>query len=209
MAFSEFLDVAFSFPSVPFSFLLMVVVVYWLLVIIGGTGFDAVDGGHTGPAARPDRLLTAVGFGGLPANVAASVMVVVTWLACVAVMLLIVPARGSVGVGPALGASVAAVLVAWLATAALARAVRRALPGHPLAAADLVGGLCIVRSADVGADSGVAELATGDGAPRLIEVRQSGTDELKTGSTALIVEYEPGDDVFWVRAHEPDLGTRP
>lgn len=209
MAFNDFLDAAVSFPAVLFSFLLMVVVVYWLLVIIGGAGFDAVDSAGSGRAPRPDRLFTAAGLGGLPANVAASVMVVVSWLVCVIFMLLIVPARGSVGVGPALGVSAGAVLVAWLVTAALARAVRRGLPDHPPARADLVGGLCIVRSVDGAADFGVAELATGDGAPRLIEVRQVGPDELKTGSTALIVEYEPGHDVFWVRAHEPDLGTRP
>lgn len=202
MVFNEFLDVAVSFPAVLFGFLLMVVVVYWLLVIIGGTGFD--DGAQD----RPPRLVTAVGLRGLPVNVAASVMIVVAWLVCVAVMLVLAPNAGAAGVGLMLGAVAAAVLAAWLVTAVLAYAVRSSVADHPPAPADLVGGLCIVRSVDVGADFGVAELATGDGAPTLIEVRQTGGDDLSTGSTALIVKYEPGDDVFWVKAHEPDFGTR-
>ncbi|MFJ9774248.1 hypothetical protein ACIRVF_23890 [Kitasatospora sp. NPDC101157] len=42
----DFFAAALSFPTALFSFALVVVVGYWLLMLIGGLGFDAVHGGH-------------------------------------------------------------------------------------------------------------------------------------------------------------------
>ncbi|MEU4119630.1 hypothetical protein AB0F71_34675 [Kitasatospora sp. NPDC028055] len=42
----DFFAAALAFPTALFSFALVVVVGYWLLMLIGGLGFDAVHGGH-------------------------------------------------------------------------------------------------------------------------------------------------------------------
>ncbi|MFF2079860.1 hypothetical protein ACFVXG_34510 [Kitasatospora sp. NPDC058162] len=42
----EFFAAALAFPTALFSFALVVVVGYWLLMLIGGLGFDALHGGH-------------------------------------------------------------------------------------------------------------------------------------------------------------------
>ncbi|MFI9362430.1 hypothetical protein ACIG5E_15465 [Kitasatospora sp. NPDC053057] len=41
-----FFAAALAFPTAVFSFALVVVVGYWLLMLIGGLGFDALHGGH-------------------------------------------------------------------------------------------------------------------------------------------------------------------
>ncbi|MFJ9459200.1 hypothetical protein ACIRST_29445 [Kitasatospora sp. NPDC101447] len=42
----EFFAAALAFPTALFSFALVVVVGYWLLMLLGGLGFDALHGGH-------------------------------------------------------------------------------------------------------------------------------------------------------------------
>ncbi|MBD0695639.1 OB-fold-containig protein [Streptomyces sp. CBMA123] len=42
----DFFAAALAFPTALFSFALVVVVGYWLLMLVGGLGFDAVHGGH-------------------------------------------------------------------------------------------------------------------------------------------------------------------
>ncbi|MEV7602381.1 hypothetical protein AB0O91_33920 [Kitasatospora sp. NPDC089797] len=42
----DFFAATLAFPTALFSFALVVVVGYWLLMLIGGLGFDAVHGGH-------------------------------------------------------------------------------------------------------------------------------------------------------------------
>ncbi|WBP86625.1 hypothetical protein [Kitasatospora cathayae] len=42
----DFFAAALAFPTALFSFALVVVVGYWLLMLIGGLGFDALHGGH-------------------------------------------------------------------------------------------------------------------------------------------------------------------
>ncbi|KJS55833.1 hypothetical protein VM98_10800 [Streptomyces rubellomurinus subsp. indigoferus] len=41
-----FVTAALAFPTALFSFALVVVVGYWLLMLLGGLGFDALHGGH-------------------------------------------------------------------------------------------------------------------------------------------------------------------
>ncbi|MFD5466949.1 hypothetical protein ACFWIQ_29595 [Kitasatospora sp. NPDC127059] len=42
----DFFAAALAFPTALFSFALVVVIGYWLLMLIGGLGFDALHGGH-------------------------------------------------------------------------------------------------------------------------------------------------------------------
>ncbi|MFF7991581.1 hypothetical protein ACFZDG_17525 [Kitasatospora xanthocidica] len=48
-----FFAAALAFPTALFSFALVVVVGYWLLMLLGGLGFDALHGGH-GVGHHPD-----------------------------------------------------------------------------------------------------------------------------------------------------------
>lgn len=189
---AQLLDAAMSLPVALFSFLLIIVVVYWLLVIISGAVFDGGDG----------RGL------GVPLNILLSLLVVQAWLVSMAGAMLLDDFGTAGDIVVASITPVAAVLAASAGTALLARPIRRRIPARPpRSGPDFVGTMCIVRSGAVRPDFGEAEVSAVVGTPRLVQVRQKGADDLHAGSTALIVDYDAGDDLYWVTAFEPDLGT--
>lgn len=192
MAINDLFDAAMTSPVVPFTFLAVAVLVYWLLVMVGGN-----------PPVSGD---------GVPLNVIGSVFLLLAWAATLAGTLLHdsdVSARP-----PGLVASVVIVVLslaaAALGTAVLTRPIRRVLrPGRPADPARLVGSICVVRTGEVGPDAGQAEVTGADGAPVVIEVRHDGAEELRPGNTAMIQDYDAEHGVFWVRAFDPKLGTTP
>lgn len=204
MAINDLFDAAMAVPALPFTFLTIAVVVYWLLVMVGGTTPEAGD------AAAGVR--NAVGLDGVPLNVAGSVFLVLTWVATMAGLLV---HGGDVAVRPpGVVASavilVLGVLVAGMGTVLLARPIRRLLQAGVVAEPTrLVGTVCVVRTGEVGPDAGQAEVTGADGAPVVIEIRHEGFEELRPGSTAMIHDYDAERGVFWVTAFDPKLGTTP
>jgi hypothetical protein len=204
VAINGLFDAAMAFPVVPFTFLTLAVVVYWLLVMVGGTTPEAGSGAA--------GLRAAVGLDGVPLNIAGSLLIVLTWLAALAGTLAF---RGDVAVRPpGVVASVVivvlAVAVAAVATGLLARPIRHALRAGAVAdPVRLVGTVCVVRTGEVGPDTGQAEVTGADGTPVVIEVRHDGIEELRPGSTAMIHDYDAERGVFWVTAFDPKLGTTP
>jgi hypothetical protein len=192
VAINDLFDAAMSVPVVPFTFLVLAVVVYWLLVMVGGT---------TPPPGN-----------GVPLNVSGSVFIVLAWLAT---MISTLAYGGDVAVRPpGAGASVVivvlGVLLAGVATALLAGPIRRVLrAGAAADPARLVGSVCVVRTGEVGPDTGQAEVTGADGAAVVIEVRHDGVEALRPGSTAMIHAYDAERGVFWVTAFDPELGTIP
>src|SRR4051812_49976174 len=89
-----FVDAALSFPTVMFSFLLAVVVLYWLAVLFGGADTDSLGGDAFG----------GLGLGGVPVTVALSLLVAVAWFVSLAgtVLLAGVPAPRPVALAPRL-----------------------------------------------------------------------------------------------------------
>ncbi|SDT67106.1 hypothetical protein [Jiangella sp. DSM 45060] len=192
MAINDLFDAAMTFPVAPFTFLTVAVVVYWLLVMVGGNPPVAGDG--------------------VPLNVTGSVFLVLAWLGTLTGTLVRggdVAARPP-GLPASVVIAVAALVAAGLGTAVLARPLRRLLrPGRPADPARLVGSICVVRTGEVGPDAGQAEVTGPDGTPVVIEVRHDGIEELRPGSTAMIHDYDVEHRVFWVTAFDPKLGTAP
>ncbi|MBB5786917.1 hypothetical protein [Jiangella mangrovi] len=204
MAINDLFDAAMAVPVVPFTFLTIAVVVYWLLVMVGGTTPQAGD-------AAPG-LRAAAGLDGVPLNVAGSLFIVLTWLAT---MIGTLARGGDIAVRPPGVLASAAIVVLGLAlaaasTVALARPIRRILRAGAVAdPARLVGSVCVVRTGAVGPDAGQAEVTGADGAAVVIEVRHDGVEALRPGSTAMIHDYDADHGVFWVTAFDPKLGYRP
>lgn len=204
MAINDLFDAAMTLPALPFTFLVLAVVVYWLLVMVGGTTPEAGNGAA--------GLRAAVGLDGVPLNVAGSLLIVLTWLAMLAGLL--VHSDDVVVRPPGFVASTVIVVLAVLLAAALTRLlagpIRRSLRAGAVAdPLRLVGSVCVVRTGEVGPDTGQAEVAGADGAPVVIEVRHDGIEELRLGSTAMIHDYDAEHGVFWVTAFDPKLGTAP
>ncbi|WP_446217734.1 hypothetical protein [Micromonospora sp. IBHARD004] len=202
-----FLDTALSFPTVLFSFLLLVVVGYWLLVLTGVLDFGDdldVDG-------APGGFLAGLGLGGLPAAIVFSLLVAVAWFVSLAGTVLLDGLGLGVGARVALsvGVLLVALLGAWLVTRLVAVPLSRLLPtGTEASRHAFVGSLCTIRTGRVTADFGQAEVTAADGSSAIVQVRQPGAEPLRAGSSALIYDYDVDGEFFWVMpagiAFDPD-----
>lgn len=194
---AEFIDIALGFPTVLFSFLLVVVAGYWILVLMGLANVED-DGAVEGP---PGGFLAGLGLGGPPASITVSLLILLAWftslvgsvlldrLGFVATTLLVL----------SLVLPVLALLCAWLVTRLLIAPLRRLFPSGPEASRTaFIGALCVIRTGRVTADFGQAEVTAGDGSSAIIQVRQAGGDRLRAGSQALIYDYDVDNEFFWV-----------
>ncbi|GII58435.1 hypothetical protein Pth03_68240 [Planotetraspora thailandica] len=181
----DFVGAALGFPAVLFSFMLAVVIGYWVLVLLGGLDGDL-----------PDDLLSAVGLRGVPAAVTVSLMVAIAWFVSLVGVVLVD------GVAARVAVLVVALLAAWACTRLLALPLRRMLPPASPSRSDFVGRMCVIRTGRVGRDFGQAEVTAEDGSTAIVQVRQTGDDDLRAGSSALIFDYDPEGEFFWVMAYE-------
>jgi hypothetical protein len=193
----NFVGAALDFPAVVFSFALVVVIGYWVLVLLGGLGFDVLDGDDG------SDLLDGLGLGGVPATVVLSLMIAVAWFVSLAGTVLL--DRADVPAVVVALLSIAVLLVALVCAWGVARLVvlplRRMLPAGPQASrADFVGRTCVIRTGRVDAGFGQAEVTAADGSSAIVQVRQNGADPLTAGTSALIYDYDPDGEFFWVAA---------
>lgn len=204
---SEFLDAALAFPAVLFSFALVVVAVYWLIVLVGGAEVDALDGGEgvdSGASAGGGAgVFAAFGLGGVPVTVVLSLLTVVAWF---------VSLTGAALFGnPTLRLLVlpVALVAAWAVTGALVRPLRRLAPAEQgISRSDFVGRVCVVRTGRVDSDFGQAEVTADDGSSAVVQVRTDDADatgNLTSGSTALIFDYDAEGEFFRVAPFDPAL----
>ncbi|GAA0845219.1 hypothetical protein ACFQVD_22965 [Streptosporangium amethystogenes subsp. fukuiense] len=191
----QFVDATLSFPTVLFTFLLLVIIAYWVLVVFGVFGFDG-DGDGDGSEA----FLSGLGLGGVPAALVISLLVVVAWFASLV--------GGTLFTGtPALVAVLVAALVcAWACTRLIVLPLRRLIPKERVPSrADFVGRACVIRTSRVASDFGQAEVTAPDGSSALVQVRQTGDDVFAAGSTALIFAYDSPGEFFWVMPYAAEL----
>ncbi|WP_326636420.1 DUF1449 family protein [Streptosporangium sp. NBC_01755] len=195
----QFVDAALSFPTVLFTFLLLVIIAYWVLVVFGLFGFDG-DAGDGSETAGATGLLSGLGLGGVPAALVVSLLVVVAWFASLV--------GGALFTGtPALVAVlIAALICAWACTRLIVLPLRRLIPKERVPSrADFVGRACVIRTSRVGTDFGQAEVTAPDGSSALVQVRQTGDDAFAAGSTALIFAYDSPGEFFWVMPYAAEL----
>ncbi|WP_165986947.1 OB-fold-containig protein [Streptomyces sp. YIM 98790] len=201
----EFFDAALEFPTVVFTFPLVIVIGYWLFAAVTGVAGSAFDGADTGTGDAGDAgeasssggfagLLAGLGLGGVPVTVVFSLVIAVAWFTGL--------------VGTALFDSALILLpwlalmlyAAWQATWLLARPLRRILRSTSSPRnADFVGRVCLVRVGCAGETFGQAEITLDDGSTVLVDIRgEDGGEPIPAGSSALIFDYDPEGDFFRV-----------
>jgi hypothetical protein len=185
----EFFAAALSLPAVLFSFLLVVCLGYWLLVLFGALEIDG-DAGD---------LLGSLGFGGVPLTIVVSVIVAVAWFAGLTGTVLLSGTSGWTHLLLAAFVFVAAIFVGLVVARLFVTPLRRVFDTGPAPSrADFVGRTCVIRTGTVAIDFGQAEVAAQDGSTAVIQVRQTGQDDLRAGHTALIYDYDTDGEFFWV-----------
>ncbi|MFH8349914.1 hypothetical protein [Streptomyces sp. NPDC018045] len=190
--FGAFTRAALAFPAVCFTFALLVVAVYWLLVLVGGAGVDILDGGEGVDGGF-------AGATGLPVTVTLSLGVLIAWAVSLA--------GAALTESPPLRAAALALalLTAWAGTRVAVRLARRLLPPERVASRnDFVGRVCVIRTGRVSSDFGQAEVRADDGSTAVIQVRTEETG-LTAGSSALIFDYDADGEFFRVAPFDAAL----
>ncbi|GAA1877270.1 hypothetical protein [Actinomadura bangladeshensis] len=223
----EFFDAVLGFPTALFSFSLLVVAGYWTLVLLGGLGVDLLgagtdadtgagagagdaDGGADGDGLVAEHL-AVLGLGGVPATVVLSLLITIAWFVSLAASAL------TSGVALRLLGMSGALVAAWAGTRLAVLPLRRVFQNQVAASLrDFVGLPCVIRTGRVGPDFGQAEVTAPDGSSAIVQVRQPAADVpvagagltaglpagLAAGSTALIFDFDPDGQFFWVMPHE-------
>lgn len=194
---ADFIDAALTFPAALFSFLLIVVAGYWLLVMVGGADPDDLDTGSDSDGTGFAGFLAGIGLGGVPVTVVLSLLIALAWfLSLVGAVLL--DTDGAVS-WLAAAALLGALAGSWLVTRLLVVLLRRAMPaGAEPSRADFVGRTCIIRTGRVDRRFGQAEVTAADGSSAVVQVRQTGEEPLRAGSTAVIYSFDADGEFFWV-----------
>jgi hypothetical protein len=220
-----FLGAVTGYPTVIFSFALVVVVGYWVLVLVGGAHPHGARGGHGGHHghghghghrggrgggrqghAWPARVL---GLGGVPVTVAVSLVVAFSWFAALAGRVWLAGAAARWLLLPL------ALAGGWLGARLLVAPLRRLMPEPPPPPSrrDFVGQGCVIRTGRVGPDFGQAEVRAADGSTAVVQVRQSLDDAagsggiLRAGVAALIYDYDAEGEFFRVMPAPPSTGS--
>ncbi|MBK0028042.1 DUF1449 family protein [Stenotrophomonas sp. S48] len=190
----EFLTVVFGYPTLPYSVVLSVALVYWGLAAFGlvddGFGDLGADGALDGGTDLHglSALLQRFGLGGVPVMVVVTLLALFGWVLTYFVHLyLLLPLpdllRWSIGTGVALLAPLPAVPL----TALLLRPIRRFLLRlRPVPQASLLGRVGVVASPRVDARNGHATVDDG-GAGLVLQVRSD--IELQRGERIVLVEH--------------------
>lgn len=212
---TSFYDAATSFPTIVYTTLLGVVMVYWVLALIGIVDFDSghleIDSTLHADANADDvgdlaGYLVALGLNGIPFSVVLTLLVLFSWTAtCLAGMWLLplVPTSllrllGGVAILPV------AFALALPLTARLIRPMRGLFVTHTaISNAALVGQTCRVLTSSVDEKFGRAEVAT-RGAGLNIRVWAETPNTLVKGSIARILEHDEAGERYLIVAETQD-----
>ena len=217
---NDLLDISLSFPTVLFSFALIIVVLFWLIVLFGMMSADILDADtdSTGTTGLAGILPVTKTARTVPATIVLSLWIALSWFGTVAGTVLSreLSTSGSVATLVSLLVLVVATVTAWIVTLFIVWPLGRLYGNAPAASRhDFVGKTCIIRTQTVGPDFGQAEITSSDGSSAIIPVRmdENGSEEpLSAGDTALIYEYDPQGEHFMVArfdlAIDPDPPSR-
>ena len=211
----QFLNTLVTFPVVPMTVLLGVVLCYWFFVIVGVVG---LEGGHDGVAAGVKAAgegltgaakaigandagsdgdtdggwLSLLGLGKIPITITGSSIIFFGWLFALFGSNFI----GASGLLVQSGVLLASLVLAFFCTAVALQPLRRVFDGHTaLSRRGLRGKVCVISSGSVEKAFGTATIEDG-GSGLMIHVTCSKANPLKKGDRALIIDFDSEKDSY-------------
>jgi hypothetical protein len=189
----EFLNLAFSFPSVILSALLFVVVIFWAITLLGFADIDMFESDVDSDVSQASSgsIWHTLGFGDAPLTVSASVLVMTSWLITIYAHKFFASVLGNGIVFYVLGGLLLLIslLVAIPISALLLRPLRRFFASKSASqSSDLLGLECVVATGKVTDSFGQARVKY-QGTEQLIEVRAENNEQFSSGDTAVLLEH--------------------
>lgn len=206
----QFLDIVTSFPTAVFTVLVAISVVFWILVIAGGLGVEFLDFDLDVEAAAQEadqevtELLSALGVGTVPFSIMVTVFSLLGWTITYVTSLMLdqyASANLVVDFAVLLGATVASLPL----TGAVTYPLRQLLEtGTDRSGESIVGSTCEITTSRVDASFGRASVFH-EGADLVLSVRSHDEGALEKGDEALVIDYDDGDEVYWVEPYDDVL----
>ena len=200
-----FLQTAFAFPVVFFSFLLCVSVLYWLTVALGVLDVDSLDfeadaGSEASYAEGLGGLLFKLGLKDVPITLLLTLLVFFGWLFCYFAELLLLRflplglLRYPLGVVLVLASLFLAVPFVRVLTMPLRPLFRKA---KGVTSTSLLGQVVVVRSSKVTRTYGEANMENG-GAGLILRIRADESLGYVRGDRLVLLEYLEADHAYRV-----------
>jgi hypothetical protein len=207
---NEFLHTALGFPTIVYSMLLAVCVLYWMLASTGLADGDSVDAlvgdGDAPDAGAAAAMISKLGLDGVPIMVMATALVFTAWLGTYFVHLLVLGdlpegVRTLAGIGTLVGVLVPAVAV----TSVALRPVRRVVAKLSPVERSLLGSSAVVVTPTLSGDYGQAAVDDG-GAGLILQVRHEDPNQLQRGDRIVLIEYIESQNAYRVVSEQQFLG---
>jgi hypothetical protein len=200
-----FLHIIFSFPTVFFTFFLILSCAYWLLTLVGFVGIEAFDLGADGADGVTSvnvfsAMLFRLGLNGVPITIVISLISLVGWVLCFLVVFFIYPFVLFRWLQLLLGIPVvvAVLYVAALVTAVLIKPLRPIfIATNQEVQKQILGQVATVRTGEVNRNFGEAYVEDG-GAGLIVKVRAYKDESFKRGDKIVLLEYVAGENVYRV-----------
>jgi hypothetical protein len=204
-----FLASLFAFPTVIFSVLMGVAVLYWLMVIVGAFDIDILhlgdhDVGHHGGdhdphvGTNPNAVLEFLRIGQVPITIIASIFTFLAWSVCLLASTYVRPIVPGwswwlFGLVALVVALVVAMFGTGWAVAPLAKLF--SLDNQPKAD-DLIGKMVEVTSTEVTARYGTARHDRPSGEDLILNVGCDPIHVFKRGDQAVVLDYDRASAVY-------------
>lgn len=224
----DFLDIAFSFPTVIFTVASIFLLGFWTVTTLIGAGADALDDldldfdtdtdvdvdvdteiEPSGDANILRGALKFLGVTGMPLLIGLNLFSLGAWFTSVVAISALDPV-GLSGAARTIAGFVVLIL-AVLVGSAITRLVGRRF-AHVFKATyahkqrEFVGQIATITTSSVSATFGQAELRDEEGASLIVQVRCAKSNDLTTGDRALVFDLDPETGEFQV---SPDTGLAP
>lgn len=209
----EILEQAILPYNLPFTILLGVVILFWLLTVVGFLSMDSLDpdldlngddfDGNLGDL--PAAMLRVVNAGMVPLTVVLSILILMMWIGSMILNYYFNPSHsGWLAAGLFLAVFVIGVIATKLITQPLVPLMRRLKEAEN--AAPVIGEVGVVRSIQLDSTYGQVEVERPDGASALLNARLGPDSEpIFRGTTVAIISCDEATGVYLVRPLPPVL----
>lgn len=199
-----FLQIILTFPTIFFTFFLVLSAVYWLLTVLGFVGIEALDMDLDGDSVASlnvfSGLLFRLGLNGVPLTIVISLIALLGWVFCFLIVYFIYPwirvpwLQLVTGIPVVVGV----LYVSAIITAVIIKPLRPIfLASNQQVQKQILGQVAVVRTGEANRSFGEAYLEDG-GAGLIIKVRAYKDEVFKRGDRVVLLEYVAGENLYRV-----------
>lgn len=200
-----------SFPTVIYTFLLIICLLYWIVAVLGLVDLDILDLDYDGDIDGADSaeaqtgiagLLLKFGLGGVPLTITLTIISLVGWLLCYYASYFakqIIPTQ-LLNFIAGIAIFFLATYLSILTTAQIIKPIRKLFAKLDIdETKHIIGQVAVVRSAVANQERGEAYMSDG-GAGILLNVRASGDEEFRKGDEVVVIEKLNNTNLYRVIA---------